>query len=262
MVYLLYTEETSMRRDPKSRLFIYGGMLLPFEALDKLHALVQQVRDENDFRDVDELKFSAKSRPKHIPKEQHAAARRSVLNGCQQLGVRLVTTVVLPGIAKGRPPGELVSWGANSVLGAFEDFLTEENATGICIFGHLPFTQPYKYINTRFQSGVTSDDGATRRLERIQLFSLSSTGASHVASAVDIVIGSLKYCLNEKEPSETCRAMLPGILGMIWHKKEGDSVQLRGYGLRFNPAEVKIPAYQQQYDELTQRLEGVMKEGL
>jgi hypothetical protein len=147
------------------------------------------------------------------------------------------------------------------VLGAFEDFLTEENATGICVFGHLPFTQPYKYLKTRFQSGVTSDDGTTRRLERVQLFSLSSAGSSHIASAVDIVIGSLKYCLDEKEPSETCRAMLPGILGMLWHKKEGDPVQLRGYGLQFSPAEVKIPAYQQQYEDLTQRLEGVLKEG-
>ena len=262
MVYLLYTEETSMRRDPKSRFFIYGGMFLPIDALDEMHALVQQVRDDNGFRDGDELKFSAKSRPKHIPKEQHTAARRNVLNGCQQSGIRLIITVVLPGIAKGRPPGELVGWGANSVLGAFEDFLEEENGTGICIFGHLPFTQPYKYIKTRFQSGVTSDDGAARRLERVQLFSLSSTGASHVTSAVDIVIGSLKYCLNEKEPSETCRVTLPGILGMLWHKEEDDSVQLRGYGLRFSPAEVKIPAYQQQYEDLTQRLEAFLKEGL
>ena len=262
MVYLLYTEETSMRRDPKSRFFIYGGMFFPFDALDGLHALVQQVRDDNGFRDADELKFSAKSRPKHIPKEQHVAARRNVLNGCQQLGVRLITAVVLPGIAKGRPPGELVGRGSNSVLGAFEDFLEEENGTGICIFGHLPFTQPYKYLKTRFQSGVTSDDGANRRLERVQLFSLSSMGASNVTSAVDIVIGSLKFCLNEKEPSETCRSMPPGLLGMIWHKKEGDSIQLRGYGLRFSPAEVKIPAYQQQYDDLTQRLEVVLKEGL
>lgn len=261
MVYLLYTEETSMRRDPKSSFFIYGGMFFPLDALDGLHALVQQVRDDNGFRDADELRFSAKSCPKHIPREQHSAARRNVLNGCQQLGVRLIATVVLPGIVRGRPPGELVGWGANSALGAFEDFLEQENGTGICVFGHLPFTQPYRYIRTRFQGGVTSDDGAARRLERVQLFSLSSTGASHITSAVDIVIGFLKYCLNEKEPGETCRAMLPGLLGMMWHKRDGDSVRLRGYGLRFSPAEVKIPAYQQQYDDLTQRLEAALKEG-
>jgi hypothetical protein len=262
MVYLLYTEETSMRRDPKSRFFIYGGMFFPIDALTELHNLVQRSRDDSGFHDGDELKFSASSRPKHLPKEQHAAARRNVLNGCQQLGARLITTIVLPGIAKGRPMGELVGWGVNSVLGVFEDFLTEENASGICIFDRLPFTQPYKYLKTRFQAGVMSDDGTARRLEQVQLLSLSCAGASHVASAVDIVIGSLKYCLNEKEPSETCRAMLPGILGMMWHKKEGDSVQLRGCGLQFSPAEVKISAYQQQYDDLTQRLEGFLKEGL
>jgi hypothetical protein len=56
--------------------------------------------------------------------------------------------------------------------------------------------------------------------------------------------------------------MLPELLGMLWHKQEGDSVRLRGYGLRFSPAGVKIPAYQQQYDDLTQRLESILKEGL
>jgi hypothetical protein len=261
MVYLLYTEETSMRRDPKSRFYVYGGMFFPMDALTELHNLVQRSRDDSGFREGDELRFSAKYCPKHLAKEQYAAARRSVLDGCQQLGVGIIATMVLPGVAKGRSMGELVGWGANSVLGAFEDFLQEENAAGICAFDRLPFTQPYKFLKTKFQSGASLDDGTTRPLDRVQLLSLSCTSASHIASAVDIVLGSLKYCLNEKEPGETCRAVLPGILGMMWHKKEGDSVQLRGYGLRFSPAGVKIPAYQQQYDELTQRLEGILKEG-
>lgn len=261
MVYLLYTEETGMRRDPKSRFFIYSGMFFPIDTLSDIHALVRRSRDDNGFREGDELRFSAKYRPKHLAKEQYAAARRSVLDGCRQLGVRIIVTVVLPGVAKGHSMGELVGWGANSVLGAFEDFLQEENAAGICAFDRLPFTQPYKFLKTKFQSGASLDDGTTRPLDHVQLVSLSCTSASHVASAVDIVLGSLKYCLNEKEPSETCLAMLPGILGMMWHKKEGDSVQLRGYGLRFSPEGVKIPAYQQQYDELTHRLVSILKEG-
>lgn len=261
MVYLLYTEETSIRRDPKSRFFTYSGMFFPADSLADIHSLVRHIRDDSDFRDVEEFKFSAGSRPKNLTKEQHAAARRDVLNGCRQIGARLITTIVLPGVAKGRPMGELVGWGVNAVLGAFEDFLTQEDATGICVLDRLPFTQPYKYLKTRFQSGATSADGAARRLDRIQMLSLSCAGASHAASAADIVIGSLKYCLNQQDPGETCRAMLPGLLGMMWHKQEGDSVRLRGYGLRFSPEEVKIPAYQQQYDDLTRRLETFLKEG-
>jgi hypothetical protein len=261
MVYLLYTEETGIRRDPKSRFFIYGGMFFPIDTLPDVHTLVQRSRDDNGFREGDELRFGIKHRPQHIPKEQHAAARRSVLDGCRQLGVRIISTIVLPGVAKSRSMGELVGWGANSVLGAFEGFLEEEDAAGICTFDRLPFTQPYKFLTTKFRSGASLDDGTTRPLDRVQLVSLSCAGASHVASAVDIVIGYLKYCLNEKEPSETCRAMLPGILGMMWHKREGDTVQLRGYGLQFSPSGVKIPAYQQQYDELTYRLAAILKEG-
>ncbi|GEM_PF-1979937 len=262
MVYLLYTEETGLRRDPKSRFFVYGAMFFPIDALDHMHNLVQRSRDENGFRPGDELRFSAGSRPKHLTKEQHTAARRYIIDGCRQIGARLITTIVLPGVARGRPIGELAGWGVNSALGAFEDLLTQEDATGICVLDRLPFTQPYKYLQTRFQSGVTADGGAIRRLERVQLLSLSCAGASHVASAVDIVTGSLKYCLNEKEPGDSCRAMLPGLLGMVWHGQEGGLIRLRGYGLRFSPEEVKIPAYQQQYDDLTRRLEGLLKEGL
>lgn len=261
MVYLLYTEETSMRRDPKSRFFIYGGMFFPIDTLADVHALVQRSRADNGFRESDEFRFGVKHRPKHISKEQHTAARRSVLDGCRQLGVNIIVTIVLPGVAKSRSMGELVGWGANSVLGAFEGFLEEEDAAGICVFDRLPFTQPYKFLTTKFQSGASLDDGTARPLDHVQLVSLSCAGASHVASAVDIVIGTFKYCLNEKEPSETCRAVLPGILSMMWHRREGDTVQLRGCGLQFSPAGVKIPAYQQQYDEMTHQLTSILKEG-
>jgi len=42
MVYLLYTEETGLRRDPKSRFFVYGAMFFPIDALDHMHNLVQR----------------------------------------------------------------------------------------------------------------------------------------------------------------------------------------------------------------------------
>lgn len=259
-MYILVTDETSLQRDLKARFFVYGGVFFPAEKLSELHSLVDGIRRDNGFEATDDFKFSTASRPKQVAKEQHAAARRSVLNACQQLEVRFAAGVMLNAIAKSHPVKELLGWGANAMLGSFERFLEAGDSTGICVFDRLPFTQPYRYLNERFQTGLLLEDKTSQHLDRIHLLAYTGMGASHAGSAVDILLGFFRHCINEREPSDAARAVFPLVMSMMWHVREGDTINLRDYGLLLLPKEVKVAKYQQQYEELAQELESVLKE--
>jgi hypothetical protein len=259
MVYLLFTDETNQQAGHTAKFFIYGGVFFPVERLTEVHDLVNQARLKNGFREDDEFKFETHSRPQHVAKEQHRAAKRDVLDGCSQLGVRFVACLVLHEIARSRSPQELVSWGANSVLCAFHRFLEQENTTGICAVDRPPFAQGYQYLKKKFQVGLTFPNGNTRRLDRIQLFTSTCQGASHASSAIDIVLGAFRYCVNNRDRYDVSRAMLPRIVSMMWHRREGDRIYLREYGLMFRPKEIQVDFHQEEYDQLAEHLAALLK---
>jgi hypothetical protein len=58
--------------------------------------------------------------------------------------------------------------------------------------------------------------------------------------------------VNERENERATRAMLSPVARMMWSRRSGDTVYVREYGLLFRPLNVAVPAYQQEYDELTQ----------
>jgi hypothetical protein len=260
MVYLLFTDETNQQAAHKAKFFIYGGVLFPVERLTEVHNLVEQARRKNGFRQDDEFKFETHSRPDHVTKEQHRAAKRAVLEGCSELGVRFVACLVLHDIARTRLLQELVSWGANSVICAFHRFLEQENGTGICTVDRLPFDQNYQYLKEKFQVGLTFPNGHSRPLDRIQLFASTSQGASHASSAIDIVLGAFRYCVNERDRNIAPRDMFPKIVRMMWHRRERNRIYLREYGLLFRPRRVRVEAHQREYGELTEHLARLLKE--
>lgn len=257
---MLFTDETNKEHAPNAKFFIYGGVFFPAEKLAELHALVEKTRFNNSFQDGDSFKFDTRSRPNHVTREKYTAAKRDILNGCHQLGVRFIACLVLHEIAPNRSVQELVSWGANGVIAAFDHFLEEEGATGICTVDRLPFKQGYQYLEDKFQHGLTFPGGRSRRLERIHLFASTCQGASHANSAIDIILGAFRYCVNERSRTPATYAMFPVVASMMWHKRVGDTIYIRDYGLLLRPKQVKVPVYQQQYDELTSHLTELLKE--
>lgn len=258
MEYLLFTDETNQRPAQDAKFFIYGGVFFPTNQLREVHNLVETARLSNNFRPEDEFKFDTRSCPDHITPDQHKAAKKAVLNGCMNLGVRFVTCLVLHDIALRRPIKTLLSWGANSVLCAFERFLEEENATGISIVDRLPFDGSFQYLQEKFQVGLTFPWGGNRKLVRIHLFSFSCVGASHACSAIDIILGAFRYCVNKRDRIQAARNMLPRIVSMMWHKRENNRVKIKEYGLLFRPKDIKVEEYKREYDELTQHMVNIL----
>ena len=77
-------------------------------------------------------------------------------------------------------------------------------------------------------------------------------------SAIDIVLGSFRYCVNERLRSTAPREMLPVVVSMMWHRRAGDTLYLRDRGLIFRPKMVQVPEYQRAYEELVQHLHGLL----
>ena len=259
ILYLLFTDETNQQPSQKSKFFIYGGVFIPADKLEELHILIEQVRQNNGFLPGDEFKFDTRSRPKRVTREQLTIAKNAVLEGSAQLGVRFTACLVLHQIARKDSKEKLIRQGANTVLSAFHRFLEEKNTTGICMMDRLPFGRDYQYLQEKFQRGLTFPDGHCQRLDRIPLFASTCQGASHGSSVIDIVLGAFRYCVNERARDIAPRAMFPVIIRMMWHRRKGDTLYLREYGLLFRPKEVIVEDYELEYNELTEHFKRLLE---
>lgn len=260
MQYLLFTDETNQRPAQNAKFFIYGGVFFPTDKLKEINDLVKEARLNNNYNPDDEFKFDTHSRPQHVTQQQHKVAKNTVLDGCIRLGVKFVACLVLHEIASNHSLEKLICWGANSVFCAFELFLREEDATGMCIVDRLPFNGSFRYLKEKFQIGLTFPYGRHKKLEQIHLFAFSCVGASHACSAIDIVLGAFRYCVNERERQQVARNLLQKIVSMMWHKRENNRVKIREYGLLFRPKEVRVAEYKREYDELTHHLANLLQE--
>lgn len=258
MEYLLFTDETNQRPAQDAKFFIYGGVFFPTNKLREVHNLVEAARLSNNFRPEDEFKFDTRSRPDHVTPNQHKTAKRAVLEGCMRVGVKFVACLVLHDIASRHTLKTLISWGANSVFYAFERFLEEEDTIGIAVVDRLPFKGDFQYLQKKFQVGLTFPWGRNRRLERIHLYGFSCVGTSHACSAIDIILGAFRYCVNKRDRVQAARNMLPRIVNMMWHKRENNRVKIDEYGLLFRPKTIRVEVYKGEYNELTQHLANIL----
>jgi hypothetical protein len=254
MLFLLFTDETNLQPSDTSQFFIYGGVFVPAEKLIDLHNLVESIRKKYEYEPANEFKFTPTSKPPQVSRENFTMAKHDVLLGLAELDIKFAACLTLHEIARERSLEELIRWGANSIIATFDHFLETEKGTGICIMDRLPFVSGYQYLQEKFQTGLIFPDGKTKRLNRIHMFATSCEGASHAISAIDILLGSFRYCVNERNKTIAPRQMFPSIVKMMWHLKVGNTLYLRDRGLLFRPKTVRLPAYQNAYNDLTEHL--------
>ncbi len=256
--YLLYSDETNKEQSKTSKFFIYGVIFMPLERLFELHTMVNQVRKEYGFKRKDVFKFDTNSKPKYITSEIHRLAKDAVLIGSATLGLKFVANVVLHEIARRKSTDETIRWGANTILRAFQQFLNEKDALGICVVDRLPFKGYYNYLKDKFQDGL-SYPTESRPLGRIIMFASSCQGASHVGSVTDIILGAFRFCVNDITCGTVTQDILPKVIRLMWYKRLGESVQLQNYGLIFRPLKVMETKFQKEYELLAARLIDTLK---
>ncbi len=259
-MYILATDETNLHPSESAKFFVYGGLFLPLASLPALSSRIAAVRREAGYQPDDEFKFDTRTRPAAVSIASATQAKRETVRACIDAGAKFIACVVHHAIRKNRPEGEGVGWAANHVIGRFNKFLSENGAYGICLVDRLPIEGDYRYLTDKFVRGLDLDGGGYVPLDRICAFGSTCIGASHLSSAVDIVLGSFRYCINQPKNRDAAREMLAAVATLMWGIEIGESKYLRERGLILRPRKVTVPQYRQDYDDLVRSLVGLLEE--
>lgn len=258
-MYILFTDETNSQSNAKSKFFIYGGVFFSSESAVAIHQAIKELREEAGLLPSDELKFDTRSRPKkRVSVEEHKELKKRVLQIALDHDVRFIANLVLHDLAD---RDNLISWGANNVIERFHGFLNLEDEHGIVTMDRVPTkTNGFDYIQEKFQQGLSYPYGRVS-LSRVCAFTLTSVGASHLGSLVDIVLGSFRYCINEREKLDVPKVMLPDLVKLMWKRKVGKNLVVTGYGLVFSPEIEKVKAlkYRQEYQGIKDHMNSILR---
>jgi len=199
-MHLMYGDEADHDRDRGQKFFVYGAVFIDSERALGLHTAIEALRINKRFGLGDSLKFQTNSRPEQVSREDHTDAKRQVLELAAEHGVQFCAYVMLHELARNQEHEELVQWGANTLLGKFNEFCGERpHGHGLVMFDRMPIAHEHRYFREKFSTGLTFPNGRTRRLENVLGLASTCDGASHMSSVADIVLGSFRYCVNEPE---------------------------------------------------------------
>lgn len=261
-MYLLMTDETNLSAGKHAEFFIYGGLIVDIDRLTGIHRAIEDIRVEHEFAPADALKFDTNSRPPAITPDQHRAAKNAVIEACQEAGTQFLVYMILHDIARKQSQDVRVSYGVNTVLASYHKFLRRKRDVGMVLVDRLPFGKGYAFLREKFTEGSRFPDGSDsmRLSDRMLAFGATSDGASHFSSAVDIVLGSFRFCVNQRGKTEVSKKLMEKVAPMIWHRRSGDVAYLRDYGLMLRPQTIRVPHYQQKYDDLVEHLTALVED--
>ncbi|MBZ4514592.1 hypothetical protein GBP94_05935 [Mycobacterium avium subsp. hominissuis] len=253
------TDETNTDLS-QSKFFIYGGLIATPEQMKDAHDAVVAIRSTYGFHDSDQFKFHTRSRPSHITIDDWTSAKSEALDALKRLNIVMLAYVVSHSVAKARTDEEKLKWAMNALFSHFGlRFLPHVNSYGVISIDRLPQQYSYDHLESLFTDGVTVD---TRRqkLDRVIHYSITSLGASHINSLVDISLGAFRFCVNVASGAggNEVRAteMLPTLAHIMWKGKDSpqDQLHIRDYGLILYPKEIRAANIKAEYDSLLAKL--------
>lgn len=246
-MYLLLTDETNLKPGSRVEFFSYGGLIISTAKITELHALIAGIRKSHGYLPGDKLKFDTNARPQHVSFEAATAAKREVITACITCDCKFIAYVILHTIARTTPLENTIQWGADHVIGKFNFFLQRQDAMGIVAMDRLPDGVEFDYLANKFVGGLKLPDGESVDLDRIILFSSTCINASHLSSAMDIVLGSWRYCINNPPNTDAAHAMMTELIKLIWCERDGEKLYALEKGLVFRPKKVTREDYRAKY---------------
>ncbi|UPW03090.1 hypothetical protein M1C57_15575 [Rhodococcus pyridinivorans] len=252
-MYWLHTDETNLEPN-QGTFFIYGGLIATPDQMVGAHTLVQQVRAKYGFTQGDSFKFQTASRPNRISIDDWSAAKAEAIEGAYKLGIKMMAYVVHHQIARNKTKDEKIEFALNALLAHFDlRFLAAKDAYGAVCLDRLPEKFSYPYLEDMFRNGVNVE-GRQVALNRVMHYSVTSEGASHINTLVDLTLGGLRYCANAcfgNGKPEVAANILPPISKMMWSTTAPDGrLQIRDYGFLAYPKEVRAANLKKDYETL------------
>jgi len=260
-MYLLFTDETNLTEQENLgiKFFAYGGLIIPLEKINVIDKAIRKLRTDYGFKVTDSLKFDSNTRPENISPAKFAEIKSKVINICIEMDCKFLVYVVLHKIAKTQGINKTVKWGADHIVGKFNHYLTEKKSDGMVFVDRLSDVGEYKFLSEKFTIGLVVKE-KTVALSNIKLFSSTCDNASNLSSAMDIVLGSFRYCINRPLNELSAKVMIKEIIKLFWADKEGEDINPFEKGLTFRPSPKKItvPSYKEEYQALIDHINSLL----
>ena len=253
-MYLMYGDEADAEQGLRQKFFLYGGIFIEQSKAWAAHQRIEKLRKKAGFAAQDSLKFATNTRPGTVTAETHRDIKSAVIDLAQELGVIFCAYVFLHAIGRSQEQSDLIEFGANTVLGKFNQFLAERNEFGVAKLDRMG-KNAFDYAKEKFQRGLIFANREVR-LDHIISVGFCCDGASHLSSMADIVLGSFRYCVNEEDKDIAGKAMLPKLVPLLWQATAPDGNRyVRERGITLRPKDVQRREHQEEFDALIARLE-------
>lgn len=260
-MHLLFIDETNKEPTEKIRFFIYGGLFVPAATAPQIHNGIAAARLRYGYQPTDLLKFDTNVRPKSVSQEECTKLKQEVIELCVKAGCRFSVLVLHHAISKKESPEAKFLWSANSIIGHFNYFLSQEiDDYGIVLADRLPVRLPDQHLASVFTNGLQLDGGKSQRLDRIVALGTTSIAASHLSSAIDVVLGTFRFCVNNLSDEPKIKAMLCGVARMLWYKERDGIKYVAERGLLVRPKNIKVQRYNDECQDLVTRMEVLLKD--
>lgn len=150
--------------------------------------------------------------------------------------------MVLHQIARTRSQHELIEWGINTILSISTPSTLQGSSRG-ALFSLTVACQPgprlpqEKVQGRRRRAFVDLSAGPDSSVRIDLRWSVApQLRGGHC-------LGAFRYCVNREHDSSVVRELLPKVMRLMWHRREGDVLYLRDYGLALRPNNVVAPSY-------------------
>ena len=139
-MYLMLGDEADFEQGKGQKFFVYGAIFVPPEAVKSLCDGIEAARLAAKYKATDSLKFAVNRCPEEISKETFRDLKSKVIELAVQHKVVFCAYAILHALASTQAHRELVTFGANTLLGKFDEFLsTDKDTFGFVMFDKSQF---------------------------------------------------------------------------------------------------------------------------
>ena len=250
-MHLLYTDEANIN-PVEENFFIYGGVSIPGDEAGPLSEEISTIRADLGYKPADLLKSNTNERPGHISPGVHTEAKCRLIHAAAKHGVRLFASFILHKVAT--TPDEARRNEINRIVFHFHSFLVREDDHGLALIDRFddslgPIASHLREKSAVGLVGMPFSD--TIELPRILGYHMASIGTSHFCSLVDVVIGSLRYAVNNRQETgrklDVAKTLIEQLAPLCVQSPYGGVDRI---SISFSPQAIRVPAYLEIYEDL------------
>jgi hypothetical protein len=227
---LLFCDETHVPRPSGAKFFLYGGLAVPASQFASVCDAVASARNSIGLLPSEPLKFSVRARPERIERSDWTAAKELLLSMLAPLELNVFSLYLHEAVAK---QDHKAHWALTGVCVSFERHLSVIGAQGFVVVDHSK--ELHRSDLADLAVGTTSVSVFQNSLPSIRGVSFGHVENVLPLQAVDVVLGSIRYCLEkpEHDVSSKLAASLSHFSGVLERR----------------PWNVKVPTYASDYKE-------------